>query len=516
MPTPYNSSNIIFVKKTGLNTIDPLLYDLRWKDSVITYSFPDINSVWTSESFIGYGPEKEPWNPSYAPLSLSNQDDFEMSLRQWGNVANIEFRNIIESANSVGDIRVAYTEVRELAGAEAWAYLPSDSALGGDIWINATSNSAIKDWTKGSHSFFAMLHEIGHVLGLEHPFEDPEFPVSLDTRSLTIMSYSAIPGKQGSYFDFYPTTPMLLDIQAIQYMYGVNDSFHSENNTYTYSDITTYHETIWDGGGIDTITYTGEQAAYIQLDEGEGSFIGNPVSAIDYLERKTVPNIWIAYETVIENASGASNDDVLIGNQFDNVLSGNDGNDLFIGKEGNDTFQGGTGIDQAFFPGTHAEYAVSISGEGFTVQQTGVNEQDRLIDIERLVFDDIGIALDIDGQAGQVAKLLGVVFGPESIYNLAYVSAGLILLDEGEGIQQLTMAALDAAGVNDDGELITLLWHSLFGNEPTPEEKQTYFDLLSDENLSAADLTLLAADSSFNIENINLVGLQQTGIEFAL
>ncbi len=516
MPTPYISGDIISIKKTGFNSVDALIFDFRWKDSVITYSFPDINSVWNSDSHIGYGPEKEPWNPSYVPLSLSNQEDFKMSLRQWENVANIEFSNITESANSVGDIRVAYTEVRELVGAEAWAYLPSASALGGDIWINAASNSAINDWTKGSYSFFAMLHEIGHALGLEHPFEDPTFPAFLDTRSLSIMSYSAMPGKQSSYFDFYPTTPMPLDIQAIQYMYGINDSFHSEDNSYTYSDITTYHETIWDGDGIDAINYTGEQTAYIQLDEGEGSFIGNPVSAIDQLERKTVPNVWIAYDTVIENASGGRNDDVLVGNHFDNVLSGNDGNDLFIGKGGSDTFQGGAGIDQALFPGTYAEYTVSINGEGLTVQQTGVNEQDKLIDIERLIFDDIGLALDIDGQAGQVAKLLGVVFGPESINNLAYVSAGLSLLDEGEGIDQLTMVALDAVGVNNDEALITLLWQNLFGNEPTPEEKQTYFDLLSDENLSAADLTLLAADSTFNTENINLVGLQQTGIEFAL
>jgi hypothetical protein len=32
--------------------------------------------------------------------------------------------------------------------------------------------------------------------------------------------------------------------------------------------------------------------------------------------------------------------------------------------------------------------------------------------------------------------------------------------------------------------------------------------------MKVGDLAVLAADSSFNISNINLVGLQQTGIEF--
>lgn len=78
---------------------------------------------------------------------------------------------------------------------------------------------------------------------------------------------------------------MPLDIQAIQYMYGANNHFHSGANTYHYTDDTTYHETLWDSGGIDTISYTGGLPAFIQLQAGEGSFIGNTVYALSAVEK---------------------------------------------------------------------------------------------------------------------------------------------------------------------------------------------------------------------------------------
>lgn len=518
MPTPFSFSDISAVNFQGSHLIDPLIQGFRWTDAVITYSFPDTNSRWSADPATGYGPGDEPWSNSYTPLLLSNRSDFTNALQQWENVANITFDFIDESYDEVGDIRIAYTEIKALNDAEAWTYLPANGVWGGDIWINRSSNSAVTEWTAGSYSFFTMLHEIGHALGLEHPFDNPVFPTEQDTMSATVMSYSALPGNQNSTFDYYPTTPMPLDIKAMQYLYGAENTFHNGNNTYLFTDEKTYHETIWDSGGIDTLHYTGKRAAFIQLEEGQGSTVGNPVRATSNFDNVTVPNVWIAYGTVIENATGGNNNDIIYGNPSDNILSGQGGNDVFYGMGGNDIFLGGNGIDKVLLYGSRAGHVINQTEDGFMViGPTGAhNQQSRLTDIERLSFDDTGIALDITGHAGQIAKLLGAVLGTSAINNKDFVKTGLSLIDEGMSYEQLATTALEAAGVNSHEAIVALLWYNLYGDDPTPEEQQSYIDLLKNGRLSPAELGLLAADSTLNADNINLIGLTQTGIEYSL
>ena len=77
--------------------------------------------------------------------------------------------------------------------------------------------------------------------------------------------------------NFHPTTPMVLDIAAVQYLYGANTHYHAGDDTYTFNDANNYHETLWDAGGTDTIRYDGTISALIDLNPGDGSFIGQPV-----------------------------------------------------------------------------------------------------------------------------------------------------------------------------------------------------------------------------------------------
>jgi hypothetical protein len=53
----------------------------------------------------------------------------------------------------------------------------------------------------------------------------------------------------------------------------------------------------------------------------------------------------------------------------------------------------------------------------------------------------------------------------------------------------------------------------VIGTKPTAADKQPFISLL-ENGMTGGALAHLAADTSFNTTNINLVGLAQTGIEY--
>jgi hypothetical protein len=53
----------------------------------------------------------------------------------------------------------------------------------------------------------------------------------------------------------------------------------------------------------------------------------------------------------------------------------------------------------------------------------------------------------------------------------------------------------------------------VIGTKPTASDKAPYIALL-ESGMSSGALAHLAADSAFNLANINLVGLTLTGIEY--
>ncbi|ERN42268.1 putative calcium-binding protein, partial [Rubidibacter lacunae KORDI 51-2] len=122
----------------------------------------------------------------------------------------------------------------------------------------------------------------------------------------------------------------------------------------------TIRETIWDGGGIDTIgTLDQTQDAVINLNPATFSSIGS------YPESDNSDNLAIAFNATIENADGESGNDnysqndlgdnetlivqdadvILHGGVGDDELYGGNGNDELYGHPGNDYLNGGNGND---------------------------------------------------------------------------------------------------------------------------------------------------------------------------
>jgi hypothetical protein len=219
---------------------------------------------------------------------------------------------------------------------------------------------------------------------------------------------------------------------------------------------------------------------------------------------------------LLGTASRLSPVPVLTGGSSDDLLFGSGSGETFTGFAGNDTVNGGGGIDTLDFSGPRANYTITATQTGFSVHDNvGTDGTDTLTGVERLHFTDENTALDLNGNAGFTAKLLGAVFGSEAIAEHPdYMGIGIYLLDIGLSQTALAQKALNVVlpGATST-ELVTLLYDNLFGTPPPADELALFVGLL-DGGLSQASLVVIAANSTFNQANIDLVGLTQTGVEY--
>jgi hypothetical protein len=126
------------------------------------------------------------------------------------------------------------------------------------------------------------------------------------------------------------------------------------------------------------------------------------------------------------------------------------------------------------------------------------------------------VAFDVTtlgAHAGDVAKILGAVFGAPAVGNEAYAGIGISLRDAGMGYEELCALAMNARGVHIPAEAVELLWGNVIGTPIPDAQKSAYVGLL-EGGMSIGALTALAADSSPNVVNIDLVGLAQTGLAY--
>ena len=347
MPTPISGSAYSSVSLSSSSTINALVGGDKWGSSgagtaaSISYSFPVSGSLWSTSSVNGYGSfsgSGEPWSTSYRVLNSVQQTAFRSAIQAWANVANIQITEVSETSTQVGDIRIAFSALDP--GYSAWAYYPYSGPKAGDIWLN-TAASTNNVPTVGSFGYSTLVHELGHALGLKHPFSAENsntavLPTAEDNQRYSVMSYTSAPnsGTEAS-------TPMLYDVQAIQYIYGANTSYNTGNDTYSFSTSTEVMQTIWDAGGTDTIDAS-NQTLNVTIDLRAGTFssIGPGIGGA-----AAVDNIAIAYNVLIENAIGGSGHDAIHGNSSANTLIGGGGDDTIYTEGGDDTVIGGSGGD---------------------------------------------------------------------------------------------------------------------------------------------------------------------------
>jgi methionine-rich copper-binding protein CopC len=218
---------------------------------------------------------------------------------------------------------------------------------------------------------------------------------------------------------------------------------------------------------------------------------------------------------------GGSRDDDLTGtNARDSLLAGS-GNDVMRGGQGDDILQGDAGIDLGRYAGSIGNYELeNMQGMAWVVRDLVSTEgRDLLYGVERLQFDDGYWAIDLDGHAGTTVKFLGAVFGPASVDNEGYVGIGLTLLDSGMSTTSLMQLALDARlgeGNVTPTSVVNLLYANLFGELPDTATRQLYEGIINDGSYSMVGLALAAAETEWNLQNIDFVGIAAHGIAYSL
>lgn len=346
-PTPSSGSptSVFNIDRSVTTYINALLEGMKWGSgglgsvATIYYSFPTSNalSIWSMDYTADSASELY---SGFLGLSNSQQNQASLALFSWANVSNIDLQFVsTETSTQVGDIRVAFTTGGSMdALTYAYAYMPG-SAYGGDVWLNANQPVYTgSDYSFGANGYQTLIHELGHALGLSHPFEGSvKLSAQYENYKYTVMSYSDAPNHQDSGFSsYYPTTPMLFDILAIQYLYGANMNYQAGDNVYTFDDSGTYYQTIWDAGGTDTIRYDADTDGTINLNAGSFSAMGQRITH----DNGTTTNetIAIAYSVTIENAIGGNGNDTIIGNAANNALDGGAGADQLVGGKGDDSY----------------------------------------------------------------------------------------------------------------------------------------------------------------------------------
>jgi hypothetical protein len=223
----------------------------------------------------------------------------------------------------------------------------------------------------------------------------------------------------------------------------------------------------------------------------------------------------------INSFVGFRTDDLISGDARNNVMKGLEGSDTLIGNGGNDAIDGGTNRDIAVFTARRADSTVTQNATGYTI--VGPDGADTVANVERLQFADSKVSLDLGtgDPGGMTVRLIGAAFDRANLAP-SLAGTGVRLFDQGRGVLEVAQMAIDTdlflslAGSHGNADFVNAVYRNVVGAVPAADVRDSFVRLLqgSGGTMSQAELLLLAAYTPENAANIDLVGLQTTGVDF--
>lgn len=161
----------------------------------------------------------------------------------------------------------------------------------------------------------------------------------------------------------------------------------------------------------------------------------------------------------VDDALLLAGNDTLVGNAWNNKLEGFSGDDVIEGKGGMDT---------AVFSGSIADYSYWL--DGAAIRTSGPDGFDTLVGVERLEFEDDGIAFDIHGNAGQAYRLYQAAF--DRAPDLGGLGYQMDALDDGMALVHVAGNFIRSAefqvryGTLNNSQFVTQLYANVLDRAP--------------------------------------------------
>lgn len=415
--------------------IDALLYDQDSKfrqnamadfgSSVfVTYSFASNGEFMDTSSATGYFEISETW-----------KQNFRKALEIYEKYTGVKFVELSEEAKQAGTDPLVLIQGVKGTSYYGSSHVPYSTENYEKIQVFSLAEK-LNSTDPGTYGFKAILHELGHALGLKHPHDgDTVLPDSLDNYKNTVMTYN---GLGTSYLDIGE-----LDKITLEYLYGTADSFRQIKGDF-------YGETFVISGTGQSDTLIGVPGqTLIEADKGNDEVYGR--SDNDTLiggdGNDTIlgqgGDDYIMGGSGHDTLRGQTGNDELFGGHHQDLLEGGSGNDLLFGGTGNDTLFGETGNDSLFgddgsdvLNGGAGQDRLEggANADIFVFSPTGSNETDVIIDFE------VGIdKIHIDGTTAN--------FGDLTVTDLG--SGGTQVELDQYGVS-ITIHGIDAANVSSN------------------------------------------------------------------
>ena len=325
----------------------------------------------------------------------------------------------VESSN-YEDAQLRFNWFESTSSANSgFAYLPSAERTDIFFKINDTRHYEESDYQffqtypDGNFSYLTR-HELGHALGLHHPFQHflfkgmypgedydqnnyPEYYYA--NKLFTNMAYATFWDKNldkyeeddakyvSNSYNFgalpdYVKTPWIViwqanwardDILTLGDMYGLRENYNAEDTIYSWNKDKLIYETLHDMGGNDTIDLSNyDWDMKIDLNPGAVSEVGINQNRMawngDPLEDETdkTGDVFIlSWSTVIENYIGSDgSDDVTLNTSVVNTINTGAGDDVIRNVLATDIVNAGAGSDTVYISYTNLDPNISVSIDG--------------------------------------------------------------------------------------------------------------------------------------------------------